>query len=127
MASVVATYAATMLASEYKKYLRPGERFYIVSVANSDNQSKIALQGVKDLINGSPILKPLIVRETSDTLELSNGAVFRALPASSRSGRGLACPLLIFDELAHAVDTEGSAFLAKCPGYTTPHHQPAAD
>lgn len=107
MSAIVATYAATMLADEYKKHLRPGERFYIVSVANTIDQSRIALQGVKDLINGSPILKQLIVRETSDTLELSNGAVFRALPASSRSGRGMACPLLIFDELAHAVDTEG--------------------
>lgn len=109
MASVTATYAGTTLAEEYKKHLRPGERFFIVSVANSDNQAKIALQGVKDLINNSPILKPLVVRETSDTLELSNGAVFRALPASSRSGRGLACPLLIFDELAHAVDSDGNA------------------
>lgn len=107
MSAVVATYAACMLSSEYKKHLRPGERFYIVSVANTIDQAKIALQGVKDLINGSPILKPLITRETSDTLELSNGAVFKALPASSRSGRGMACPLLIFDELAHAVDTEG--------------------
>jgi hypothetical protein len=107
MSAIVATYAATMLADEYKKHLRPGENFYVVSVANTLDQSKIALRGVKDLINNSPILKPLIVRETSDTLELSNGAVFKALPASSRSGRGMACPLLIFDELAHAVDTEG--------------------
>ena len=106
MAAIVATYAATMLADEYKRHLRLGERFYIISVANTIGQAKIALQGVKDLINGSPILKRLIVRETSDTLELSNGAVFKALPASSRSGRGMACPLLIMDELAHAVETE---------------------
>ncbi len=106
MASVTATYAACMLADEYHKCLRKGEKFYIISVANTIDQAKIALQGVKDLINGSPILKPLILRETTDTLELSNGAVFKALPASSRSGRGMACPLLIFDELAHAVDTE---------------------
>lgn len=106
MSAIVATYAACMLADEYKKCLRPGERFYIVSIANTIDQAKIALQGVKDLINGSPILKRLIVRETSDTLELSNGAVFKALPASSRSGRGMACPLLIFDELAHALDSE---------------------
>jgi hypothetical protein len=78
-----------------------------VSVANTIDQAKIALQQVKDLINGSPILKPLIVRETTDTLELSNGAIFKAIPASSRSGRGMACPLLIFDEIAHAIDTEG--------------------
>lgn len=109
MAAVVATYAACMLSGEYRKRLRPGERFYIVSVVNTVDQARIALTGVKDLINGSPILKPLIVRETADTLELSNGAVFRALPASSRSGRGMACPLLIFDEIAHALDTEGNA------------------
>ncbi len=106
MSAIVATYAACMLADEYKRHLRPGERFYIVSIANTIGQAKIALQGVKDLIGGSLILKRLIVRETSDTLELSNGAVFKALPASSRSGRGMACPLLIFDELAHAVDSE---------------------
>lgn len=93
--------------SEYRKCLRPGERFYIVSVANTIDQARLALQGVKDLINASPILKPLISRETSDTLELTNGAIFKALPTSSRSGRGMSCPLVIFDELSHAVDTEG--------------------
>lgn len=121
MSAIIATYCATMLADEYKRHLRPGEKFYIISVANTIDQAKIALQGVKDLINGSIILKPLIVRETSDTLELRNGAVFRALTASSRSGRGMACPLLIFDELAHAVDTEagnaagGSLYQALSP------------
>lgn len=121
MSAIVATYAACMLADEYKKHLRPGEKFFIISVANTESQSKLALQGVKDLVNGSPILKRLIVRETSDTLELSNGCVFKALPASSRSGRGMACPLLIFDELAHAIDTEsgnaagGSLYQALSP------------
>lgn len=107
MAAITATYAACMLADEYRKHLRPGERFYIVSLANTIDQARIALQQVKDLINGSPILRPLIVRETADALVMSNGAEFRALPASSRSGQGMACPLLIFDELSHAVDTEG--------------------
>ena len=91
MSAIVATYAACMLADEYKKCLRPGERFYIVSIANTIDQAKIALQGVKDLINGSPILKRLIVRETSDTLELSNGAVFKAYqPLADQVGVWLA-------------------------------------
>jgi len=47
MSSVVACYVA--LADEYKRHLRPGERFFIVSVANTIDQAKIALQGVKDL------------------------------------------------------------------------------
>lgn len=106
MAAVSACYAACMLDECYKAFLRPGERFFIVSVANTIDQARIALQGVKDLINNSPVLKRLIVRETADTLELRNGAVFKALPASSRGGRGMACPFIIFDELAHAIDTE---------------------
>lgn len=109
MSATVATYAATILADEYRKFLRPSEKFYVVSIANTQDQAKLALQNVKDLISRSPILNPLIVRETSDTLELSNGAVFKALPTSSRSGRGMACCFLIFDEIAYSLDTDGNA------------------
>jgi len=109
MSAVCATYAATMLADAYRQQLRRGERFYIVSVANSLDQSRIALQAVKDLISGSPILKRLIESETADSLELTNGAVFRAMPSSSRSGRGMACPLLIMDEAGHYLDTSGNS------------------
>jgi hypothetical protein len=109
MASIVAIHAATMLRDLYQEFLRSGEKFYIISVANTIYQAKISLQNVKHLINSSPILKQLIIRETSDSLELSNGAVFRAMPASSRGGRGLPVPLLIFDELAHAIDSGGNA------------------
>ncbi|MEP0915324.1 hypothetical protein NC981_00710 [Leptolyngbya sp. DQ-M1] len=108
MAAIAAVYAGTMLADAYKKYLRSGERFYIITVANTIDQARIALGNIKDLVNGSPILKPMIERETADTLELSNGCVFRAMPASSRSGRGMACPFIIFDELAFAIDTDGN-------------------
>lgn len=109
MAAVTAVYAGCMLAEVYKSFLRTGERFYIVSIANTQEQSRIALQGVKDLINASVILKPLITRETADTLELSNGCIFRAMPTSSRGGRGMACPLIIFDEIAHSLDSESNA------------------
>jgi len=109
MAAISATYAACMLSSEYKQRLRPGEKYYVISVANSLDQARIALGQVKDLISGSPILRRLIVKEAVDSLELSNGCVFRALATSSRSGRGMSCPLIIFDELSHAVDSEGNA------------------
>ncbi|MBD1847319.1 terminase [Cyanobacteria bacterium FACHB-63] len=108
MAAIAAVYAGTMLADAYKKYLRSGEKFYIITVANTIDQARIALGNIKDLVNGSPILKPMIERETADTLELSHGCVFRAMPASSRSGRGMACPFIIFDELAFAIDTDGN-------------------
>ena len=109
MAAISAIYAAIVMADEYKKQLRPGESFYIVSVANSLDQAKFILNIIRESIEKSPILKSLIVRSTSDTLELSNGAIFKALPSSSRTGRGMSCPMLIFDEAAHFLDTDGNA------------------
>lgn len=106
MSAVVAIYAAVVKAPQYKAFLRPGEPFHIITVANTESQSKIALQMITNLLKESPILKNLIIKETSDELWLSNGARFRALPASSRGARGLAVPVLIFDELGHAIDTE---------------------
>lgn len=106
MASAVAIYAAIVLEPEYKKFLRANERFYIVSVATTLDQSKIAIQNIKDLVKNSPVLSQLIVRETADSLELSNGAVFKAMPASSRGSRGMPVALLIFDEIAHTIDSE---------------------
>lgn len=106
MASAVAIYAAIVLEPEYKKHLRANERFYIVSVATTLDQSKIAIQNIKDLVKNSPVLSQLIIRETADSLELSNGAVFKAMPASSRGSRGMPVALLIFDEIAHTIDSE---------------------
>lgn len=109
MSAVSAVYAGCVMADEYKKQLRPGESFYIISVANALDQAKLALNNIRHLIESSPILKSLVVRSTSDTLELSNGAIFRALSSSSRTGRGMACPMMIMDEAAHFLDTDGNA------------------
>lgn len=109
ISAVSGVYAGCVMADEYKKQLRRGEPFYIISVANALDQARLALHNIRDLIESSPILKALVIRSTSDTLELSNGAIFRALPSSSRTGRGMACPMMIMDEAAHFLDTDGNA------------------
>ena len=109
MSAISAIYAGCVLTEDYKKQLRKGEPFFIVCVANARDQARLALHNIKDLIEASPLLKTLVVRSTGDTLELSNGCIFKALPSSSRTGRGMACPMMIMDEAAHFLDTDGNA------------------
>lgn len=104
MSAVVAVYCGCMLADEYKKKLRKNEKFYIITVANSQDQARIALSAIKDLILNSPLIQHLVIKEVVDELHLSNGCIFKAIPASSRTGRGMACGLLIMDEAGFFVD-----------------------
>ena len=107
LTSVLAIYCGLVLDSVFRCYLRPSEKFYIVSVANSQDQAKIILENIRSMILGS-VFKAEIVRETAELIELRNGCVFKCMPASGRSGRGLAIPVLLMDELAFAIDTDGS-------------------
>lgn len=109
MAAIVAVYLGITRSEVYRAKVPIGKQFYILTVANNQDQSRIALGMIRDLLYGSSLLKPLIIRDTADELHLTNGAIFKALPASSRGGRGLACPVVIFDEIAHAIDTDGNA------------------
>jgi len=109
LSAISALYAATIRAPRYRSRLRPGEKFYVLSVGNAQSQSRIAFQFVADLVERSSRLSKLEISRTADSLELSTGAVFRALPASSRSGRGLAVAVLILDEIAHALETGGNS------------------
>ena len=109
LAAICAAYSATVLADEYRKYLRPKERWYSLTIATNLEQSKIFLGMVRDMLEGSPILKPMIVRSTVEQIELVNGCVFRSIPSSGRGSRGMAVGFLVMDEAAHFQDTEGNS------------------
>lgn len=109
MASICAIYAGLMLADEYKQKLRPNEKFYIICVANSNEQAKIIIRNIKDLLNNSYFLQNLIKKEYADSLELTNNCVIKSIPTSSRTARGLPVAMLIFDEIAFALEGESNA------------------
>lgn len=108
MAAVACVYICFVLEDRYKKRVRRGERWYVLTVANSQDQSRIALNNIRQLILDSPFAQE-IVRETADQLEMSNGCVFKAIPTSGRAARGLACCACVFDELAFAVDGDANS------------------
>jgi len=54
------------------------------------------------------LLKPLIVRRTNDTIELSNGNILVIQAANPRTVRGPSSPLILIDELAF-LQADGAA------------------
>lgn len=107
MASVAAVYMAFCKDEHFKKRIRKGEKFYVVTVANDLGQAKIALDNIRQLILNSPLSQE-IIRETAMEIELSNGCIFQAIPASARASRGKAVGVVIMDELGFALEGDAN-------------------
>jgi hypothetical protein len=107
MAAIAAVYMAFCQDDYFRKRVRKGEKFYVVSIANDLKQAKIALDFIRQLIIGSPLERE-ITRETAMEIELSNNCIFQAIPASARASRGKAVALAVFDEIAFSLDTDAN-------------------
>ena len=100
-AAASAVYACTALAPIFKKYIRANESYYVLFVANNEEQAKIALDQVKIFLENSPTLKMLIKSNNATSVTLKNGAIFKAVPNTAKGVRGYSVALAIFDEAAH--------------------------
>jgi len=107
MAAIAAVYMAFCQDDYFKRKVRRGEKFYVVTIANDLKQAKIALDFIRQLILNSPLERE-IVRETAMEIELSNNCIFQAIPASARASRGKAVALAVFDEIAFSLDTDAN-------------------
>jgi len=110
LAAVAALHNATV--ADYSDQLRPSETRFIVIVATREAQARESIRVIRELLDEAPDpdLRALLdVAASSDDEVVFRGAnpvVIRALPCSSRSTRGLAASLVIFDEAAHMITTE---------------------
>lgn len=100
-AAASAVYACTALAPVFKQYLRAKESYYVLFVANNEEQAKIALDQVKIFLENSFTLKMLIKSNNATSVTLKNGAIFKAVPNTAKGVRGYSVALAIFDEAAH--------------------------
>jgi hypothetical protein len=107
MAAIAAVYMAFCQEDYFKKKVRKGENYYVITVANDLKQAKIALDFIRQLLVNSP-LEQEIVRETAMEIVLSNRCVFQAIPASARASRGKAVAMAIFDECAFGLDGDAN-------------------
>jgi hypothetical protein len=107
MAAIAAVYMCFAQDEYFIKRVRKGEKWFIVTVANDLGQSKIALDNIRQLILNSPFAQE-ITRETSLEIEISNGCVFQAIPASARASRGKAVVAILQDELAFSIEGDAN-------------------
>jgi len=107
MAAVAAVYMCFVQDDYFRRKVRKGEKFYIITVANDLGQSKIALDNIRQLIVNSPF-DAEISRETSLEIEIKNGCVFQAIPASARASRGKAVVAILQDELAFSIEGDAN-------------------
>ena len=90
----------------YADLMRPGEPREIVVVANSESQAGLFIRAARSLLE-SPGVDPRIYAAVNwdacrhDLISFVDGISIRTMPLSSRSTRGPACSLLIFDESGH--------------------------
>lgn len=96
--SIIAALVAVYVACFRTYRLAPGERALVALIAPDRRQAAILLRYILGLLQSVPALAALIVRETTDAIELSNGVVLEVKTASFRTARGYTAVLVIVDE-----------------------------
>lgn len=98
--SYIAALIAVFLACFRTYRLSPGERGVVMILATDREQAKVLFRFVKAFIEGVAMLRPMVVRETADTIELNNNIVIEIHTASYRSVRGRTLIAGICDEIS---------------------------
>ncbi|WP_417514807.1 hypothetical protein [Marinobacter sp.] len=97
-AALLAVYEACF--NDHTDRLSPGEVATVLCLAADRKQARSVFRYITGLMNANPMLSRLIVRETTETLELSNRAVIEVGTASFRATRGYTFAAVIADEVA---------------------------
>jgi hypothetical protein len=105
--SYIIALIATFLAVFRKYQLSPGEKGYVLTVAPTKRQSTLVKRYLSSFFNENTFLRPYLVRETSEEVELSNGIIIAVLSSDYRSLRGYTAIACIIDEVAY-LTIEGS-------------------
>jgi hypothetical protein len=106
LSDIIACFEAVV--PDFTGILRPDEERFIIVVSVRQDSANLHVKAIAKLLRHTHALGQLIINETKDRLELSNGATILSLPASARAGRGYTASALILDELAHFQDSEGN-------------------
>jgi hypothetical protein len=107
IAGLIATFEATVNAAAHLVHVAAGEQVAIVVVATSQRQARVTHRYIRVWLR-RPELAPLVLRETQDEIELSNGIVIITVPCHAASARGLAIAVVILDEAAYFQGRDGS-------------------
>lgn len=105
--ALLAAYLATAL--DWKPYLAPGEKGYIVVLAAQRKQAAAIMGYVKAALLGHPNLKPLVTNVLVESVELLGGIVIEVVTASISAVRSRTVLAALCDEIAFWRSDESSA------------------
>ena len=83
----------------HEKCLAPGETAVIPVISASKRQTQVVKNYALRMMKDSPALRPHIVNDTSEQIELANGISIMCLPCSSKNIRSFAFPAAVLDEV----------------------------
>lgn len=104
---IVALLACFFASREYAR--APGEFIYIGVFGPDRKQAALTFRYILGLLRSVPALAQLIVNETRDSVELSNGVIIEVITASLAAPRGRAYALAIVEEAAFLPTDDQSA------------------
>ncbi|WP_449358305.1 hypothetical protein [Alishewanella longhuensis] len=104
--------------------LSAGESAYISIIAPDRDQSALLVAYIKGKLAESPVLAPMVERETSDGVELNNRVIIKVNTASFRATRGRSNLAIIFDEACflrseNAANPDEEIYRAAVPSLAT--------
>lgn len=85
---------------DYREYLQPGERGTVLIIAADRKQARVIMGYIKGLLSNIPMLAGMVLRETTEEIELSTGVSIEIGTASFRSTRGYTVVSALLDEIA---------------------------
>jgi hypothetical protein len=106
ISALVAVYLACFF--DYRRYLAPGERGTVMLLAQDRRGARVLMWYISALLNNVSLLKPLIVKETTEAIELANGLNIEVHTSNFRAVRGYTIVACLCDEIAWWL-TEDSA------------------
>jgi len=98
IAALIAVYEAFF--HDHSAKLSAGELSTVMVIAADRKQARSVFRYIKGLVGLCPMLKQMVMRETTETLELNNRSVIEITTASHRRTRGYTCSCVIADEVA---------------------------
>ena len=98
--SLIAALIAVFLAffRDYTPFLAPGEIATMMVIAADRRQARVIMRYTRAFIKSVPMLAEMIVRETRESIELSNRVAIEVHTVSFRTIRGYTCGLCCNDE-----------------------------
>ncbi|MDT0581436.1 hypothetical protein [Brumicola blandensis] len=98
MAALLAVYEA--IFNTHKDKLSKGELATIMVVASDRKQARSVMRYIQGLLLENPMLRSMVINESSDSIELNNKCIIEIMTANHRGIRGYTVGAVILDEIA---------------------------